>query len=387
MEVIMNLCKCGREFSNNGAFQSHIKVCDHKIDFNKISQIMRLCCCSKTVVYYAIKNEAKRSKSDIAILAHKDMNRRSIKINCKVCEICNRSISVYNFKRHYDSHILEKNYTAEQLKIRCLYDDENSIHDILKMGYARSLVRKTLHGHRRCISEAGKLAHKTKTDSFKLNEIAKDKIRKARLRYLKEHPEDTAWRTKNISYPEKIFKNIIENNNLTKQYDVVREYSVFPYFIDFAFVNIKLAVEIDGSQHWLKESKIKRDKEKTDHLILKGWKIYRIPEFKLKKEFEETKLQFLQHLKSIDVQPKLFTFDNEIIEYEKIKQQKRLQKELQQQKRHNLQQLIINNRIMDVKKNGQDWGYISKLSKLWNVSHTQVRRFLEKYCPEMYFVS
>jgi very-short-patch-repair endonuclease len=92
---------------------------------------------------------------------------------------------------------------------------------------------------------------------------------------MKEHPEQTAWRIKNMSYPEKCFQKILEDNGLDKKYLIYREYSVFPYFIDFAFINEKVAVEIDGSQH-LEEERKKRDKEKDKLLLSKGWKVLRI---------------------------------------------------------------------------------------------------------------
>lgn len=84
---------------------------------------------------------------------------------------------------------------------------------------------------------------------------------------MKEYPENTAWRTSTISYPEKLFKEALKKFELDKKYLIIREYSVFPYFIDFAFVNEKLAIEIDGSQHLLEERKFK-DNEKD--LLLKN---------------------------------------------------------------------------------------------------------------------
>lgn len=63
---------------------------------------------------------------------------------------------------------------------------------------------------------------------------------------------------------------------MPKKFQIVREYSVFPYFIDFAFPQIMLAVEIDGSQHEIKDRK-KRDMEKDIHLNNNGWRVYRIP--------------------------------------------------------------------------------------------------------------
>lgn len=251
------------------------------------------------------------------------------------------------------------------------------IRDIIQKGYKRSDVRCTLSGKKRSKSEASILAHKLKPESFKLNEQTRDKIRQARLRYLQEHPKDTAWRTKKISYPEKLFQNLIEQNNLTEKYDIVREYSFFPYFIDFAFINIKLAVEIDGSQYWLKESKIKRDKEKEDALVAKGWKIYRIPEFKIKKDFSSIEKDFLEYLSTIELQPKVFTFENEIIEYEKIRRQNKL---LKQQKSAQYFQMLddeFEKRKKDFESIDKTRGWVSELSKLWGISHTQVRRYIE----------
>ena len=68
---------------------------------------------------------------------------------------------------------------------------------------------------------------------------------------------------------------ILEDIGLDKKYLIYREYPIFPYFIDFAFVNEKIAVEIDGSQH-LEEDRKKRDEEKDKLLISNGWKVLRI---------------------------------------------------------------------------------------------------------------
>lgn len=82
------------------------------------------------------------------------------------------------------------------------------------------------------------------------------------------------WQNRNkfeMSYPEKI-----ANNELLK-YDVnfINEYHFHPYFIDFALIDYKIAIEIDGQQHNLPERKasdIKKDKK----LIKNGWTVYRL---------------------------------------------------------------------------------------------------------------
>lgn len=57
---------------------------------------------------------------------------------------------------------------------------------------SNSYVQKLLKDVVRSFSEAGKIAHKKYPEKFKQSEEAKDKLRQARLKYMKEHPEDTA---------------------------------------------------------------------------------------------------------------------------------------------------------------------------------------------------
>ncbi len=41
---------------------------------------------------------------------------------------------------------------------------------------------------------------------------------------------------------------------------------------------------------------------------------------------------------------------------------------------------ILYNRIEDFKEIDKKYGWKGKLSKRWNVSHTQVQRFINRYC-------
>ena len=140
---------------------------------------------------------------------------------------------------------------------------------------SRSYVSKVLSGYTRSNSEGNKIAHIMKPHLFKHSEKTKALMREKRLKFMKEHPEKTAWRRSNESYPERIFKNYLKDRGYDKKFLIYREYSVFPYFIDFAFINVKIAIEIDGSQH-LEEERAKKDKEKDELLISNGWKVVRI---------------------------------------------------------------------------------------------------------------
>lgn len=76
-----------------------------------------------------------------------------------------------------------------------------------------------------------------------------------------------------MSYPEKFFKAVIENEFSDKNF--IQEFNVGIYSIDFAWVEKKLAIEIDGEQHEKEEYK-ERDKRKDKKLLEEGWKVLRI---------------------------------------------------------------------------------------------------------------
>ncbi len=121
---------------------------------------------------------------------------------------------------------------------------------------------------------------------YKHTEQSKQKLREARLKFMKENPDKTAWRKSNLSYPEKLFLNKLIELGWETKYRVEREFSVFPYFIDFTFVNEMVAVEIDGSQHLLPE-RAESDKKKEELLISFGWHIIRVTENEIKTNLNE----------------------------------------------------------------------------------------------------
>lgn len=99
-----------------------------------------------------------------------------------------------------------------------------------------------------------------------------------------------SWKSrKNLepSYPEQYFIDLFKNENISGW---EREYKVGPYFIDFAFIDKKIALEIDGKQHWLNEDRIEKDKKKDILLKQEGWKVIRIKWFNPVNELNRQKL-------------------------------------------------------------------------------------------------
>jgi signal peptidase I len=94
------------------------------------------------------------------------------------------------------------------------------------------------------------------------------------------HLEGKAWNigksrwNNQPSYPEEFFMKVIDNNFSNKEY--TREYPVGIYSIDFAWIESKKCIEIDGDQHQRFEEYRKRDERKDKLLKEEGWEILRI---------------------------------------------------------------------------------------------------------------
>lgn len=106
----------------------------------------------------------------------------------------------------------------------------------------------------------------------------------------KERGTFTGWKTGTVepSYPEKYFISLFEKEGID---GYIRELPAGRWFIDFAFPERMLAIEIDGHQHEQAQRKIK-DKEKDSFLLKNGWTVIRV---KWKNPISESNKQFLYH--------------------------------------------------------------------------------------------
>lgn len=73
------------------------------------------------------------------------------------------------------------------------------------------------------------------------------------------------------SFAEKVVIDIFNELN----FKIEREYKVSKWFVDFADISNKIALEIDGKQHELPERKAS-DEVKDKYLIDNGWVVYRV---------------------------------------------------------------------------------------------------------------
>ena len=293
------------------------------------------------------------------------------------CKICNCN---FNNLGGLNQHIkkCEKLSIIKDEIIRLYVNESYSVRDLRrKFGVQSEDIKIILGDKVRSLSDANKLAHKKYPNNFKHTEESKKKMRGKRLEFMKNNPDKTAWRLSNVSYPEKLFVEYIENNGLDKKYSIIREYSVFPYFIDFAFVNQMVAVEIDGSQHLLPERKESDDKK--DKLLNNlGWSIVRISEKEIKTNIDDV---FKQILTILGDKPKVNNHRIGLVVKPK-KYQKKERNEfgfteleiLSKFKQRKVQRPSLEVLLNQTKEIG-----FPKTGKIYNVSENTIRKWIKAY--------
>ena len=134
------------------------------------------------------------------------------------------------------------------------------------------------------------LIRSIKSSNRKHSDDTKKKISNIRREYLKNNPDKVPYllnHSRNESYPEKYFNEIlsIRVDNLEKFHQVGI------YEIDLAIINKKIAIEIDGEQHYYDSKIFQSDIRKNKYLEDLGWDIIRIRWRDYKKlKFEDKKM-------------------------------------------------------------------------------------------------
>lgn len=208
-----------------------------------------------------------------------------------------------------------------------------------------------------------------------------------RLKIMKMHPEKTAWRLKNLSYPEKVFKEKLEELEYDKKYLIVRERAIFPYFIDFAFENEKVAVEIDGSQHLLKDRKIK-DELKDKRLFKLGWRVLRFPAKNILYNIDLSLKELDSFLNSNVKSEIVGLIDNKTLK-EQNKKHKTRSEYFKNVRENNFNEIhsnrikLINDCVIDFSK----YGWVIECSKLLKIKPQKVNAWFKKYMSEFYQIN
>ena len=123
-------------------------------------------------------------------------------------------------------------------------------------------------------------------------EATKKKISKIRKQYIVDHPNEAPYllnhHSKGPSYPEIYFAELFEKENVKLE----RYYRFGTYQLDFADVNNKVDIEIDGSQHRFDSKIVAHDIKRNNFMASQGWRVFRVywPEYQKKSYNERSKV-------------------------------------------------------------------------------------------------
>lgn len=209
-------------------------------------------------------------------------------------------LNKHNLKTQFLSYNTSNVSKYEKLnfdEMQKFYDDGNTWRD-LKIKYNLSdatIDRFVKQGKLKMRSKADalKLRHQ-KHGTRKLTDEIKKKISDSRIKYLMENPDKVPYKINHSSkksWPEQIFENALISSGIDG-WTYAFQNGMYEY--DFAFVEKKIDVEIDGGTHKL--DKVKRIDERRDHFSKsQGWTVIRFEASRVKADV----ISCIEELKTI----------------------------------------------------------------------------------------
>jgi len=186
-----------------------------------------------------------------------------------ICPHCGKSFSKYGIKNHI-SIVHHGNYSQVS---------HNKGKKRNKPAWNKGLTKDTNEIVAKMAKDASKRL--TGKKGKKHSEETKEKISKARLKYLMENPDKVPYKLNHSSkksYPEILFEKALISSNITG-WEYGYQHGIYEY--DFAFVHEKIDVEIDGGTHNTEKVK-KIDARRDAFSISKGWRVIRFTDKEVK---------------------------------------------------------------------------------------------------------
>ncbi len=157
------------------------------------------------------------------------------------------------------------------IAIQEFYDNNHTYHDVMsEFGMCSATLSWAF--------KRGKFKGRKKGIYFKKRAKAsietRKKISEGRKAYLKLHPEKVPYRLNHSSKESWLEKTMDQALKDSKIIGYIREYQKELYSYDFAFLDVKLDIEVDGQTH--EQEKVKLIDTERDRLaLLDGWTVLR----------------------------------------------------------------------------------------------------------------
>jgi very-short-patch-repair endonuclease len=231
-------------------------------------------------------------------------------------------------------------------------------------------------------------------EAFKLTKEYKEKREKSRKKRSKalnkahaegRHP---GWfhinsKTNRRSFPEEFFFEGLRINEIQEKYTFIEKLSVGKYFLDFALIDLKLDIEIDGAQHTRSPEAIEHDRIRDNFLREKGWIIYRISWQELRNTPDQVWDEFKDYLKSENFKDRRYEISEIVITN---------QKKYGSREKYRLAVLEETDnkekpKIKLVKESNIDFGklgWVSKVAKIIDKRPQKVNQWMKRYMLDFY---
>ena len=212
--------------------------------------------------------------------------------NCMFCEKVFKSKYNYHSERNLKNHIVHCKKNPNREKYKCAYCNKEE--DRAEKIASHVSICKENPNYENILKRKKEVGREGRPHSKE----SKEKISKARIKYLKDNPDKVPYllnHSSKESYPEKYFTQLFENEKI----DIIKKYRIGLYELDFCILDKKINIEIDGSQHYLDKKIVKSDKRRNLFLESKGWKIIRVNWSEYKKLSYDEKSKYISNIKLI----------------------------------------------------------------------------------------
>ncbi len=306
-----------------------------------------------------------------------------------LCEVCCREFPNQGARVNHGICVLTPDL---QEKIRSTYLEGKSLKETARIAGVSKTKAGWVIGKLRSKSEALRVS-RCITPVLHSKET-KEKMRQRRFSYLKKSkgektPFERRWSGEMSNLESWFYDSVIESCNLSKSYFISHEYPEYPYFIDFAFLDIKVAVEIDGPLH-LKPNRALHDKKKDEDLLEKGWRVYRIRFDECNENGKQDFLKFLESSNSYrtPVYYENFDFDRwGLYKKKAVRFSNTREQWLTKVKQDNyetihlprIKKILENKEILRI----QERGWVNRVADLLEMKPQKINGWMKKFCPEL----
>lgn len=289
-------------------------------------------------------------------------------MKCKICNLDYHSLKSlsYHVRKNHEISLINYYIEYEDLEIpECIICGEKAI------------SRRGIEFQKTCGNEECKKKVKKTIWDNKLREAQSKIISNS----IKKHNWKKTYRGRE-SDPEKKFKGIINHYDLNVfQFYKDREFERL-FEIDFAIPSLKIGFEINGNQHYDKDGNLKKYYQNRHNIIeSKGWKLIEIHYLKCYDE------NYIKNIIKRASNGKPIDYEKPILKGEKLSKKPSQNKIRKKEENKKLKEEWINKRIDIIMNSDIDFsnfGWVNELSKLLNISHTSIRKFMVKYMGNFY---